>query len=178
MDIPRERLLVEKIADRYSIFCIFTAVLAAITIALMMLSTTLDATARYVMNNPIPGVFELNEVMLVICVYMGLAWTQIERGHIRVTAFLMRVSDRTEVKFNILAWLVTFIFLFILGYQSAIGAWESFQMREFRWGSVQMPIWWAKALVPVGCWMMSIQLILDIWKDIEFLRGRLPKQQG
>jgi len=178
MDTPREMLLVEWLEDRYSVFCTFAAVLAAVTIALMMLSTTLDATARYVLNNPIPGVFELNEVLLVICVYMGMAWTQIERGHIRVTAFLMGASDRTQVKLNIFAWVVTFIFLFILGYQSAIGAWESFQIREFRWGSVQMPIWWAKMLVPIGCWMMSIQLIFDIWKDIEFLRGRLPKQRG
>lgn len=150
--------------------------MAAITIALMMLSTTLDATARYVLNNPIPGVFELNEVLLVICVYMGMAWTQIEKGHIRVTAFLMRVSDKTSAKFNILAWAATFIFLSILAHQSAIGAWEAFQIREFRWGSVQMPIWWAKALVPIGCWMMNIQLIFDIWKEIEFIRGRLPKQ--
>ncbi len=178
MDRPRKKLLVERLADRYTVFCTFTAVVAAITIALMMLSTTLDATARYALNSPIPGVFELNEVLLVICVYMGMGWTQIERGHIRVTAFLMRVSDRTEVKFNILGWAVTFIFLFILAYQSAIGAWESFQIREFRWGSVQMPIWWAKALVPIGCWMMNIQLLFDIWKDIEFLRGRLPKQRG
>ena len=178
MDRPRKKILVERLADRYTVFCTFTAVLAAVTIALMILSTTMDATARYLINSPIPGIFELNEVLLVICVYMGMAWTQIERGHIRVTAFLMRVSDETEVKFNILAWVVTFIFLFILAYQSAIGAWESFQIREFRWGSVQMPIWWAKALVPIGCWMMNIQLIFDIWKDIEFLRGRLPKQRG
>ena len=178
MDTPREKLLVEKLSDRYATFCTFTAVLAGVTIALMMVSTTLDATARYVLNNPIPGIFELNEVLLVICVYMGLSWTQIERGHIRVTAFLMRVSSRTDAKFSILAWAVTFVFLFIVGYQSAIGAWESFQIREFRWGSVQMPIWWAKALVPIGCWMMNIQLIFDIWKDIEFLRGRLPKQRS
>lgn len=178
MDRPRKRILVERLSDRYTVFCTFTAVLAAVTIALMILSTTMDATARYLINSPIPGIFELNEVLLVICVYMGMAWTQIERGHIRVTAFLMRVSDETEVKFNIFAWVVTFIFLFILAYQSAIGAWESFQIREFRWGSVQMPIWWAKALVPIGCWMMNIQLIFDIWKDIEFLRGRLPKQRG
>ena len=176
MSLPRTTLLVERLADRYKIFCTFTAVMAAITIALMMLSTTLDATARYVLNNPIPGVFELNEVLLVICVYMGMAWTQIEKGHIRVTAFLMRVSDKTSAKFNILAWAATFIFLSILAHQSAIGAWEAFQIREFRWGSVQMPIWWAKALVPIGCWMMNIQLIFDIWKEIEFIRGRLPKQ--
>ncbi len=169
-----QKLLVEKIADTYRLFCIVMAAVAGTTIAVMMLSTTADATARYLLNSPIPGVFELNEVILVICVYMGLAWTQIERGHIRVTAFVYRSHERTQVKTDILAWSVTFVFIFLLGYQSAIGALESFQIREFRWGSVQMPIWWAKALVPIGCWMMNVQLIIDIWKDIEKLRGRLP----
>jgi TRAP-type C4-dicarboxylate transport system permease small subunit len=175
MNQSGQKLLVEKIADKYGVVCKATAVVAAVTIAAMMLSTTLDATARYVLNSPIPGVFELNEAMLVICVYMGLAWTQIERGHIRVTAFVMRLSKRAEVKFDILAWVATLIFLSILGYQSGIGAWESFQIREFRWGSVQMPIWWVKALVPIGCWMMCVQLILDIWKDLEWLAGRLSE---
>jgi len=178
MDRPQKMLLVERLADRYKDYCTFTAVLAAGSIALMMLSTTMDTSARYLVNSPIPGIFELNEVLLVICVFMGLAWTQIGRGHIRVKVFLMPLSDETQAKLNILAWVVTFIFLFILAYQSAICAWESFQIREFRWGSVQMPIWWAKALVPIGCWMMNIQLIFDIWKEIEFLRGRLPKQSG
>jgi TRAP-type mannitol/chloroaromatic compound transport system permease small subunit len=170
-----DRLMVERLADGYTVFCTITGVVAAVTIALMMVSTTLDASARYVLNNPIPGVFELNEVLLVICVYMGLAWTQIERGHIRVTAFLRNLTPRTEAGFNILAWAVTFIFISILAYQSAIGAWESFQIREFRWGSVQMPIWWAKALVPMGCLMMDLQLIIDIWEEVEIIRGRLSR---
>jgi TRAP-type C4-dicarboxylate transport system permease small subunit len=177
MEKPRKRILVEKLADRYKVFCIFTAVIAGSTIAMMMMSITIDASARYLFNKPIPGVFELNEVLLVVCVFMGMAWTQIEKGHIRVTAFLTRLSGQTCSICNILSWLVTFIFLFIITYQSAIGAWESFQIREFRWGSVQMPIWWAKALVPIGCSMMNIQLIIDIWNEIEFLRGRLPKQR-
>lgn len=109
-----QKLLVERIADTYRLFCTVMAALAAATIAIMMLSTTADATARYVLNNPIPGVFELNEVLLVICFYMGLAWTQIERGHIRVTAFLYRGSERTRIKMDILAWIVTFVFVFLL----------------------------------------------------------------
>jgi TRAP-type C4-dicarboxylate transport system permease small subunit len=173
MSSSEQKLLVEKLAAKYKLFCIIMGVIAAFTIAIMMLSTTLDATSRYLFNNPIPGVFELNEVLLVICVYMGLAWTQIERGHIRVTALLMKVSKRTEIKLNILAWVFTFIFIFILGYQSALGALDSIAIWEFRWGSVQMPIWWAKCLVPIGCWMMNIQLIIDIWKEVEALKGRL-----
>ena len=64
MDRPRKRLLVERLADRYKVFCTYAAVVAAFTIALMILSTTMDATSRDLLNSPIPGVFELNEVLL------------------------------------------------------------------------------------------------------------------
>jgi TRAP-type C4-dicarboxylate transport system permease small subunit len=153
------------------------AAIAGTTIAVMMFSTTVDATARYFLNSPIAGIFELNEVILVICVFLGLAWTQIERGHIRVTAILERVSQKTACRLSLFAWLVCFVFVFILGWQSAVGAIESVRIREFRWGTVQMPIWWVKCLVPVGCWMLNIQLILDMWKEIEHLRGRIPLQE-
>ncbi|MBI4773787.1 MAG: TRAP transporter small permease [Deltaproteobacteria bacterium] len=168
--------LVDTLSEAYRKFCVVMAFISGLTIAVMMLSTTVDASARYFFNAPLAGIFELNEVILVICVYMGLAWTQIERGHIRVTALAGRVPARARCYMNMVAWSVSFLFVFLVGYQSCLGAIESIRLWEFRWGSVQMPIWWAKSLVPIGCWMLNIQLIIDIWKDIERLRGRLPME--
>lgn len=164
----------EKVGRGYHSLCLVLAVPAALSVAVMMLSTTLDATARYVLNSPIPGVFELNEVLIVVCVFMSLAWTQMERGHIRVTVLLMHLSGRTVAVFDLISAVVAFFFVLALGYMGTIGALESIRIWEFRWGSVQMPIWWAKSLVPVGCFMLNLQLLLDIWMDVERLRGRLP----
>jgi len=163
--------LVERIESKYRKFSVALSCLSGITIALMMISTTIDASARYIFNHPLPGVFELNEVMLVICVYMGMTWTQMERGHIRVEVFLLRVSPRTRHILNILCWGVTLIFVGILCYQTYLGFLDSFRIREFRWGSVQMPIWWAKGLVPLGFLMLMIQLVLDIWSEMVGLSG-------
>jgi TRAP-type C4-dicarboxylate transport system permease small subunit len=111
--------------------------------------------------------FELNEVILVVCVFMGVAWTQIKRGHIRVEVLLVRLSPRTQHILNTLSWLIMLIFVAILCYQSYQGFLESYSMREFRWGSVQMPIWWAKGLVPLGLLLMLVQLVLDILTEIK-----------
>lgn len=166
--------IVRIVARGYKYFCSISGVIAGATIFIMMFSTTTDTTLRFTLNFPIPGVFELNEVLLVVCVYLGLAWTQIERGHIRVVLILGRLSPKWAVTLDILCWIGCFIFLALLGFQSGKEALSSYQIREFRWGSVQMPIWWAKALVPIGCWMTCIQLLIDIWEDIARLLGRLP----
>lgn len=163
--------LAEKIEQKYKVFSIGLSSISAVTIAIMMVSTTIDATVRFVLNTPIPGIFELNEVILVVCVFMGITWTQMERGHIRVEVVLMRVSPRTRHILNVFSWTVALIFVGILCYQTYQGFQDSFRIREFRWGSVQMPIWWAKGLVPLGLLLMMAQLVLDIWKEINSLLG-------
>jgi TRAP-type C4-dicarboxylate transport system permease small subunit len=169
-------LFLLKITRWYRHFCTFFGVIAGLTILVMMLSTTIDTTLRYLFSRPIPGVFELNEVLLVVCVFLGLAWTQIERGHIRVVLILRKLPPKWIVVVDLLVWVICFVLITFFGIQSAKEALHSFHIHEFRWGSVQMPIWWAKALVPIGFWMMSLQLIIDIWTDIYRLFGHLPLQ--
>jgi len=151
----------------------FTAI-AAVSLAIMIVSTAADTILRYGVNYPIPGVFELNEVLLVVVVFFGITWTQSERGHTRVVILMRKLPIRWAIKLDILCWILCFLFLGIVGFQSAKEAVYSFQISEFRWGSVQMPIWWAKACVPLGCWMTCIQLLIDIWVDAGRLKGLFP----
>jgi len=151
----------------------FTAV-AAVSLAIMIISTAADTILRYGINYPIPGVFELNEVLLVVVVFFGITWTQSERGHTRVVILMRRIPIRWAIRLDIICWILCFLFLAILGLQSGKEALSSFRINEFRWGSVQMPIWWAKACVPLGCWLTCIQLLIDIWVDIVRLRGLSP----
>jgi TRAP-type C4-dicarboxylate transport system permease small subunit len=164
----------EKFARWYKRFNIALVFNAGAAVALMIISTTLDTTLRYTFNFPIPGVFELNEVLLVITVYLGISWTQEERGHTRVVLWMRKLSIRNAVKMDIVCWLICLLFLGVMGWQSGKEALRSFEISEFRWGAVQMPIWWAKALVPLGCWMTCIQLLIDIWVNLGRLKGIFP----
>ena len=158
----------------YRRICTVFGIVAGLSIIVMIFSTSIDTTLRYIFSRPIPGVFELNEVILVVCVFMGLAWTQIQRGHIRVVLVLRKLPPKWIVTVDLIVWVLCLAFIMTLGVQSFREAWHSYQINEFRWGSVQMPIWWAKGLVPIGLWMMALQLIIDIWIDIYRLLGHLP----
>ncbi len=163
-----------KFSRWYGRVCIFFGAISSVAMGIMIASTTLDTTLRYTVNRPLPGIFELNEVLLVVLVFLGIGWTQMERGHTRVVLVMRKLSIRWAIRFDILCWILCFSFLLILGIQSGKEALRSFSINEFRWGSVQMPIWWAKALVPIGCWLTCIQLLIDIWVDIGRLKGLLP----
>ena len=161
-------------AQWYRRVCMVFTTVAAASLSIMIISTTSDTTLRYAINFPIPGVFELNEVLLVVVVYLGITWTQSERGHTRVVMVMRKMPIRWAIKMDIICWIICFLFLGILGLQSGKEALRSFQINEFRWGSVQMPIWWAKAIVPLGCWLTCIQLLIDIGVDIGRLKGLFP----
>jgi len=164
----------EKFSRWYPKLCLVFAAVAGMSMALMILSTTADTTLRYTLNFPIPGVFELNEVLLVITVFLGITWTQAERGHTRVVLMMRKLPIRRAIQLDLICWALCFVFLAILGLQTGKEALRSFEINEFRWGAVQMPIWWAKALVPLGCWLTCIQLLIDMWVDYGRLQGRFP----
>lgn len=168
--------LVVRVSEYYRRFVAGFAIVSGVSLAVMMLSTTIDTSLRYFINRPIAGVFELNEVALVVCVFMGLAWCQIERGHIRVTLLLIRLPPRLIVIIDTVVWIVAFAFVMILVIQTWHYAEYAYSVKLFRWGKVQMPIWWAIGLVPISLLLLCIQFILDIWTNIWRLIGRLPME--
>ena len=56
-----------------------------VTLALMVILITADVILRYFLNSPIKGSYELVEFMLIVLVYLGLAYTQTKKGHVSIS---------------------------------------------------------------------------------------------
>lgn len=125
----------------------------------LMLGTTLDVLFRNLFDKPITGVFELSEVSMVLIVFMGLGWTQIDDAHIRVTLLIDTLSDKKKYLANALTYFFVAIFVCLLAYPSTLEAIHSFEIDEFRWGVMQLPIWWVKIALSLGLWFMCLQFL-------------------
>ncbi len=55
---------------------------SAVVLMAMMLVTAIDVAGRYLANAPLPGGFELTEMMLAALIYCGLPIVSLRRGHI------------------------------------------------------------------------------------------------
>ncbi len=55
---------------------------AAIILFAMMMVTAVDVAGRYLFSKPLPGGFELTEMMLAALIYCGLPLVSVSRGHI------------------------------------------------------------------------------------------------
>ena len=81
------------------------AIIAAVVLAIMMLLTVADVSGRYFANHPVKGTYELIGLLLICAATWGLAYCQIQRGHIRVTVLFEHFSPRVRAVLNSLFYL-------------------------------------------------------------------------
>src|SRR5690606_5806757 len=121
---------------------------------------TADVAARAIYGQSVPGLFEMSELSMVMVVFLGLGWTLRDDAHIRVTMLTDRLAPRPRRLAGGLAWLCAALVFLLLAWPSTQEAAYSFSIREFRWGVVQIPIWWTKIALAAGRWFAAVQAVV------------------
>lgn len=134
------------------------------TFALMGLVIA-NAASRFLFNAPVSGAFEITESMLTVLVFMSLALTQYEGGHIRVMLITQRLTPGLRRMARILAYAIGAIF-FAWCANAAWGyAMASYAINEQQWGAVRYPLYPVKFVVFVGLALLAIQFALSVVRE-------------
>lgn len=91
--------------------------MAAALLAAMMLVTAVDVFGRYLFSWPLPGAFELTEIMLALVVFIGVPLVCLEEENITVTLVVERLPAEAQ---RLLAGVVTLVCAVVL----ALVAWQ------------------------------------------------------
>lgn len=134
--------------------------IAMVFMAILMFGVTADVAARAIDGQSVPGLFEMSELSMVMVVFLGLGWTLRDDAHIRVTMLTDRLAPRPRRLAGGLAWLCAALVFLLLAWPSTQEAAYSFSIREFRWGVVQIPIWWTKIALAAGLWFAAVQAVV------------------
>ena len=129
----------------------------------MVIITILDIASRHLLRQPVPGVIELNEVLMVGIVFFGLGMAQREKSHIRAELFTSKMSDMWQNRMDLLALGLSMCFWVILLAQALPKAVDSFMTGEYREGLIKFPIWPARIALAAGILIMCLQLLADIY---------------
>lgn len=138
-----------------------TAVAVGLLVPMMFLVTG-DVIGRYLLNHPIPAVFEINSHFLMVAVvFFPLAHVHSRKEHVFVSLFTDRLGTGTKAVLETFSLLIGITAYGLIGWYGLQRAISATAVREYISGIVDVPIWVSKWLVPIGCFVFCTELAID-----------------
>jgi tripartite ATP-independent transporter DctM subunit len=86
-----------RILDKVGVFSRWTNVIGLAALFLMVSLTFVDVIMRYIFNSPIRYVLEVVEIMMITAVFLAVAHTQNEKGHVSVDVITSKLAPRPRI---------------------------------------------------------------------------------
>ncbi|TPW31049.1 TRAP transporter small permease [Martelella alba] len=129
---------------RFLVLRVLPAVCGGLLLA-MVVVTVVDVVGRYLFNAPLPGAFELTQVLLADLVLAGLPITTLRGGHVEVDILASSWSERSARIFGAFGAGVSALVLFALGCTVAAHGYSLFEDGAVT-NDLNFPVWPAAAL--------------------------------
>jgi TRAP-type transport system small permease protein len=138
-----------------------TSYLGMAAVVALTLLTGLDVGGRYIFNLPLPGTFELTEVILSVIVAFGVVITTASDEHILVDALFVKLSSSAQRVLLVVAGVVGALVLGIMSWKGLEAALEAMQTHEATM-LLNVPISPFKLVLFLGFFLSLIFLFIRI----------------
>lgn len=144
-----------------------------------MFLTVADVTLRYLFSKPIMWNFDLQTVLVVVVVFLGIGYVQNLRRHVNVDILLNTLSETNQLWFQFFTDILFLCFSALVAWQAGLFAHEAFVLDDYLDGIARIPLWPAKGSMALGACFLTLTLILNIFEDFRgLLRVRRANGSG
>jgi len=139
----------------------------------LVLILTFEVFMRYILNSPTNFSYEVSTMIGVTICSMGLAYTHLHHGHVRVDVIWRLLPARGKALADIIGSLVFFFPLIIfVVYASVEWAQFSFSVGEIMTKTtLYPPAWPVRAVMVLGFFMFISQGVAKLIRDIYLVKG-------
>ena len=135
--------------------------LAAVLMAIMVAIVRVDVFGRYVLNHPLQGAGQLTTTLLIWQVFLASAGA-LRRGlHVGIEFVIARFPTHLRALTDLVVNLAILVMIMIVGILGWEYAWAS---QTKRLHMLNISFTWVTMAVPVGCLLMCVHLIRNIWE--------------
>lgn len=153
-------------------FIVLLGKIGALSIIAIMILTSADVVLRYIVGSPIKGAYEISEILFLSAVFLGLAYTQVYKEHVQVEVLTSLLPLRAQVILETFMLLLALFIYVILGWQGTEDFVKSVASGEYRWGLIQIPLWPARLMIPLGASVLCLRLFGEIVLNLRSLLCR------
>ncbi|MBT3787708.1 MAG: TRAP transporter small permease [Alphaproteobacteria bacterium] len=169
--------MIDKIisaADRGLVF------VAGIAILVMLIVTTVSVIGRYLFNAPIPDDVVINELLVVVLVFLPLAYVQRTKQHVYVTLVTDRFSLQKQLFFETFGNFVGLVVFSLISYATFLDFHQAYSVLAFNEGPLELPEYPSRFAVFFGVSAMTLRLAFDVVIGIRRIAngGSLPPSIG
>jgi TRAP-type C4-dicarboxylate transport system permease small subunit len=127
-----------------------------------MCLTSVDAVARYALNSPILGAYEITEKYLMVAtIFLGMSYAYRGGVFIRVTFLVDRLSGIAKLAADYFAYFVSLVFCAVVLTATALQALRGLA-DDTNLSALPIPVGPAYCLIPIGLFAMSVLMIFDL----------------
>jgi TRAP-type mannitol/chloroaromatic compound transport system permease small subunit len=146
-------------------------------VLIVVLVSAGNAISRYLLNMASNAWLEL-QWYLFAAIFLGCAgYTLLHNEHIRIDVISSRLPRRTQIWIDILGTvfflLPVTLYMVWLSWPIFMFAWTSGEISNQAGGLIRWP---ARLMVPAGFFLLSLQGVSELIKNIAVLKGLIPDQ--
>jgi len=142
--------------------------LNAVGVAFILVMVLLAATnvfLRYFFGSPLKAIIEIEELMLVTFVFLGVSHTTISGGHVSINMLSSKFSARVRAVIETFNSLLGVGLFAVVTWRSLLYAVASFRQNEASW-TIHLPYGAFILVVTVGCLLVSLVLLGNLFRSI------------
>jgi len=140
-------------------------------LSILMLSLIVDFVSRGIFM-PVPGVGEVSVFVMVACVYLGIAYCEQLKGHVKVELIISRLPPRLRGMINLFNYFMILLMVAVVSYAACQSALYSYHTKEAVAGHIPLPVYPVKFAIVIGVVLYWVQLLLNTVEEFRGLRAR------
>lgn len=150
-----------------------TSQFAQLALVLVMLVIVSNILLR-IWWRPLPGSYELVEILGAVILSMGIAYCAVTRGHVTVSLIVDKLSIRNQAFVDLITSTISLIFISSICW-GLIQYGNMVQSRGLETSTLAIPLYPVYYLMAAGFAMLSLTALLDVIKSLSTLFKKRKK---
>jgi TRAP-type mannitol/chloroaromatic compound transport system permease small subunit len=144
-----------------------------LALVLLVFVVVYEVVMRYFFNRPTIWGMEISQMLMLISVCLGVGYTFLHGGHVRITILHDSFSPRTKAVIDGVTYFIVLMCAAVLIWYGFKIFWQNLIFNYRTSSAFEPPQWPAKMLVPVSGGLLALQCVAKLVRDWTMaLRGK------
>lgn len=135
--------------------------MAAAAIIAVMVIVCINVVGRGVFGSPLKGTVDIVSLLGALVIAGAIAYTQVLKGHIRITLLVEKLPDRIRYIIASIIDLIGLALFAIISWQTILFARDTYDIGELS-EVLKVPLTPFAVVVTVGCIALTLVLLVDL----------------